>query len=269
MRVKKPLRPDDPADTRQHIRKRDGRFARPAGHSRSLSRLGELAIEQYHHGISPQQAGDQSEDSLRAIALGGCQFQVCTACLARGCNGPPLCVSLDDLLRAQGDIGGKEILVPMCPCTIMDIHPADFHQGCTDPIPMARASDHLNGSGCAPIPRHGEAGSLGGLGDHCGWRAQFSPFDARASHRRRHPRWGRLRQRGIAGELTAQGEVTRGLAAKSCRLAGAIAGVTHQDELPVRKPAAAAGEQEPRQLCGCLMTCAMRLIPFGGTLPGD
>ena len=69
---------------------------------------------------------------MLAIALGGFQFQVFPAFLERGFNGPPLGVPFYDLLRAQRDIGGKEILVPMRACTIMHVHPADFDESFPD-----------------------------------------------------------------------------------------------------------------------------------------
>lgn len=94
---------------------------------------------------------------MLALARGRFPFQIFTAFLERGFNGPALRVTLHNLLRVQCDIGRKEIFVTMGPCTIMDIHPSSFDEGFTNPVPVTGAGDHLNVSGCPPIPCHREA----------------------------------------------------------------------------------------------------------------
>jgi hypothetical protein len=77
------------------------------------------------------------------------------------------------------------------------------------------------------------------------------------------------RTSGIAIELTDQRQVVVVLAAKSCRLAGAIARVTHKDALTLREPADAASEQEPGNMGRCFVARFMGLIPFWGTIQGN
>jgi hypothetical protein len=206
---------------------------------------------------------------LLTIALGRFQFQVFTAFLECRFNGPTLRVSLHDLLRAQCDIGGKEIFVPMCARTIMGIDPADFDQGFPDAVPMTGASDYLNVSGCPSIPGHCEAWPPGGLCDRLLRREQFTAFDTWAPQRCTRSRWRRLIQGSIGIELTDQGQMAAVLTAKPRGLTGAIAGITHKDKMALGEPADEAGEQEPSQMCRRLMARRMGLIPFGGALQSD
>ena len=70
-------------------------------------------------------------------------------------------ITLDDLLRAHGNVCGKDILVTMVPCPIMDVDPSDFHEVLPDAVPVTRASDDLNVSGASAIPGRGAAGAVG------------------------------------------------------------------------------------------------------------
>jgi hypothetical protein len=97
-----------------------------------------------------------------AIALSRFQLQVCAACLARGCEGPPWCVTRHDLARFPRESGRTERLVAMRPCTVMDVHPTDVHARLPDAVPVPCAGDDRKVSRAAPIPGHHEAGALGG-----------------------------------------------------------------------------------------------------------
>jgi hypothetical protein len=55
------------------------------------------------------------------MPLGGFQLQVFTAFLEGGFNRPPLCVTLDHLLRLHGDGRGEEILVTVRAGAIVDV----------------------------------------------------------------------------------------------------------------------------------------------------
>jgi hypothetical protein len=127
--------------------------------------------------------------------------QVCTAFLKGGFNRPTLRVALHDLLGVHGEIGRKEILVPMSPRTIVDVHPADGDEGFPSPLPVPRPSDDLDETGGAPIPRHSESRALGCRRDYCVRRGEFLAFDARATSHRPRTRWRRLIQGSIAIKL--------------------------------------------------------------------
>jgi hypothetical protein len=59
------------------------------------------------------------------------------------------------------------------------------------------------------------------------------------------------------------------LLTKSRDLAGAVARVTHEDEVSIRKPAYQARQQQPRDMRWRLMARAMHVIPHGGAVQGD
>jgi hypothetical protein len=117
--VKTPLLPQYTADAREHIGTRHRRFPSPEDGPDSAGGTRELQIEQHNYGVESEQAGGESEDGLLAIAFGGFQFQVFTAFLECRFDGPPLRVTRHHLLRRHREIGRKEILVAMGPCTIM------------------------------------------------------------------------------------------------------------------------------------------------------
>ena len=147
-----------------------------------------------------------------------------------------LCVTLDHLLRRHCGIRGKEILVTVSSCAIMDLAPSDLDERFPDTVPVPRARDDLNASGAFPIPRHREAGARGRARHDLLRGCEFLAFHTRASYGAARARGRRLIQGGIAIKFTHQSQVATVLTATPGGLAGAVAGVTHKDEVPMRKP---------------------------------
>jgi hypothetical protein len=112
--------------------------------------------------------------------------------------------------------------------------------------PVPGAIEVSDGS---PRPRDHEANLRGSFGQPRRGSGQCPALSARASQcaARARRRW--LVYRSITIELTDQRQVTAVLMATPGALAGAIAGITHNDEAMVLKPAYPHSQQQPGEVC--------------------
>ena len=262
--LKTPLFPQCTAYTCEHIGECDRRFAAPDDGSQTARGLRELKLEEHNHRLESQQAGGEAEGGVLAIAFGGFQLQVFAAFLEGRFDGPPLGVTLHQLLRLHRGRCRQEVLVAMGSCPIMDVDPTDFDQVLPDAIPGPRASDDLNVSGTAAIPGHGEVGAVERGRHDLLWGSEFLAFHARASHRPARARERRFVQGGIAIKLAHQGEMLAVFAAQSRRLAGPVAAVAHKDEMTRWKPAHQMCQQQPGDVRRGFMPLPMHTIPRRG-----
>lgn len=151
----------------------------------------------------------------------------------------------------------------------MDGHPTDVTQGVSQAVPVTGAGDDLALAGRASIPRPPEAGARG-RGRHDLVRGrEFLALHARASPRAARARWGRLGSGGIARTRADRREVSVRLAAHPCRLAGAVAGIPHQEAWALWQPAQQTRPQEPDQRGRRWRAPPLRLLPLWIAIHGD
>jgi hypothetical protein len=201
--------------------------------------------EPAHPGVESEPTGGASSDRWLASAVGGCSLERFSAFLERGFHGPAWCVPLHQWLRLQRDRCRQDIFGAMGPCPILNVDPPDCHPVCAATGPVPRARDDLEVSRGASLPRHREAGALGRVRPHRLGSGPLLALHARAAHRVARARGRRCVPRGLTINLAHHGEVLAVLMAKPCRLAGPVAAVAYEAEVPLRQPAPQRRQPQP------------------------
>src|SRR5262245_13714981 len=264
--VKTPLWPEGTAYAHDHVGTRYRRVALPENGPKTVSGLRALSIAQDPPGGEAAPPGGESEDSVLAIALGGCSLQLLAAVLEGRFTGPAWRVTLHPWLRLQRASCRQELFVARGPCAIMNVDPTDGTQLFSAPVPVPRARDHLDGSCGASIPCHREAGAGGCVRHPLLGRGQFLALHARAAHWVTHTRGRRCVQRGITSTLAHPGEGLAVLLAKPRRRAGAVATVADADAGSSWEPAPQARPPPPDHGGRRRRAHALHSIPRGGTV---
>jgi hypothetical protein len=152
-------------------------------------------------------------------------------------------------------------------CTLMEVYPTDSAPSCPAAVPVAGAGDDLEVAGAAPLAGDRQAGAACLVSPHRLGGGEFLALHTGASHDMARARGRRRVQGGSAIKLTNPRQVATGWPATPGGLVGAVAGVTHTDEGPMRKPPYQLCQPPPGEVCWRPLPGAVHALPLRGAGP--
>lgn len=167
------------------------------------------------------------------------QPQVSAALLERRPQRPPQRVQADDLLEPQARVGGRQVVVPVGPLVVQDVHPPDRHQRPCAPLPPADPAEEPHVPPAPAVPADPGVGEpAAGAGDRRPGarelravlrRPPLAPPELRLGP-------GRRGQRRVVVEPADEREPASVAVRQAGQVVGGEPAVAEQDEPAAREP---------------------------------